>query len=99
MDQRSICLFLALKGFSARAVSHELTVILGAGAIADLTVTKYLCQRQFISILVDPPPEEPATIIIDQAILDAFERYPFSSIRKLARFTCIPTTTVHRHLT
>jgi hypothetical protein len=42
---------------------------------------------------------ERATIVIDQIILDALEHYPFSYIRELARFTCIPITTVHRHLT
>jgi hypothetical protein len=98
MDQRSISLFLALKGLSARAVSNELTVILGADAIASSTITKYLRQRQFTSILVDPAPEEPATIVIDQEILDVLERYPFSSIRELTRLTCIPTTTIHQRL-
>jgi hypothetical protein len=44
------------------------------------------------------PPEEPAKIGIAQAILDALEHYPFSSIRELASLTCISTTTVHRHL-
>jgi hypothetical protein len=76
----SICLFLALKGLSARAVYNELTTVLGADAIADSALTKYLCQRQFTSILVDPP-EQPATIVIDQAIPDALDYYPFSSIR------------------
>jgi hypothetical protein len=98
MDQRSICLFLALKGLSTRAVYDELTVVLGAAAIAYSTVTKYLRQRQFTSILVDRP-EEPATIGIHQAILDALEHYSFSSIRELVRLACIPTTTVHQHLT
>jgi hypothetical protein len=54
MDQRSICLFLALKGLSARAVYNEHTAVLGADEIASLTVTKDLRQRQFTSILVDP---------------------------------------------
>jgi hypothetical protein len=44
-------------------------------------------------------PEEPAMIVIDQAILDALQHYPFSSIQELARLTCIPITTVYRHLT
>jgi hypothetical protein len=39
------------------------------------------------------------TIIIGQAILDALEQYPFSSIQELAGFTCIPTAAVHRLLT
>jgi hypothetical protein len=37
-------------------------------------------------------------IVIDQAILDALEHYPFSSLQELVGFTCIPTTTVHRPL-
>jgi hypothetical protein len=44
-------------------------------------------------------PQEPATIVIDQAILDALEQYPVPSIRELARVACIPTTAVHGHLT
>jgi hypothetical protein len=43
-------------------------------------------------------PEEPATIIIDQTILDGLEHFPFSFIRELARLTCIPTT-VHQYFT
>jgi DNA-binding IclR family transcriptional regulator len=38
-------------------------------------------------------------IVINQAILDALEQYPFSSIQELARFICIPTKTVHRCVT
>jgi hypothetical protein len=34
MDQRPICLFLALKELSTRAVDNELTAVLGADAIA-----------------------------------------------------------------
>jgi hypothetical protein len=56
MDQRSICLFLALKGLSAQAADNELTAVLSTDAITYSTATKYLLQRQFTSILVDPPP-------------------------------------------
>jgi hypothetical protein len=73
-----------------RLIDHP---TVGADAIAYSTITKYLRQRRFTSILVDRP-EEPATIVIDQAILDALEHYPFSSIRGLARLICIPTTSV-----
>jgi hypothetical protein len=82
----------------ARAVSNELTAVLGADAIAYSTVTKYLRQRQFTFIIVDLPPEEPGTIVIDHTILNAFEQYQFSSIREPAGFVCIPITTVHRHI-
>jgi hypothetical protein len=98
MAQRSICLFLALKGLLARAICDELTAVLVADAIACSIITKYLRQRQFTSILVSAP-EEPAMIVIDQAILDALEQYPFSSIRELTRLIRIPTTTVYLHLT
>jgi hypothetical protein len=99
MDQRSIRLILVLKGLSARDVYNGFTAGLGADAIVCSTVTEYLRPRQFTSIPIDPPPKQPATIVIDQAMLDSLEQYPFSSIRELVRFICIPTTTVHRHLT
>jgi hypothetical protein len=73
-------------------------IIYGTDAIAYSTGTKYLCLRQFTSILIDRR-EEPAPIVIDQGILDVLGQYPFSSIRDLARLTCIPTPTIYRHLT
>jgi hypothetical protein len=54
MDQRSIGLFLALKGCSVRAFYNELTAVLGSDVISSSTITKYLRQRQFTSILVGP---------------------------------------------
>jgi hypothetical protein len=45
MNQRSICLFLALKELSATAIDNKLTAVLGADAITYSTVTKYLRQR------------------------------------------------------
>jgi hypothetical protein len=44
------------------------------------------------------PSDEPPTTIIDDAILDALDKQPFSSVKKLAKLTCIPTMTVYRHL-
>jgi hypothetical protein len=37
--------------------------------------------------------------MIDDAILDALDKQPFSSVRELAKLACIPTPTVYRHLT
>jgi hypothetical protein len=98
MDQRSICLFLAMKGLSARDVHNELVAVLGPDAIAYSTVTNYLRQWPFPAISSEPS-DEPPTSIIDDAILDAFDKQSFSSVRKLAKLTCIPNTTVYRHLT
>jgi DNA-binding MurR/RpiR family transcriptional regulator len=55
-------------------------------------MTSYLRQRQF-------PSEESANPVIDNTVLDALEKQPFSSIRELAKLTCFPTTTIYRHLT
>jgi hypothetical protein len=48
LDQRSIYLFLALKGLSARAVSDKLLAVLGANAIASSTVTMSLRQALYL---------------------------------------------------
>jgi hypothetical protein len=98
MDQRSICLFLAMKRLSARDVHNELVAVLGLNATAYSTVTSCLRQRQFPAISSGPADEPPAAMI-DDAILDALDKQPFSSVRELAKLTFIPTTTVYRHLT
>jgi hypothetical protein len=78
MDQRPICLFLMLKGFSAQALSNESTAVLGADAIGYTTVTKYLRQRQFTSILVDRPlRNQRQSLLIKQFLL------PLSSLHSL----------------
>jgi hypothetical protein len=51
MDQRSICLFLAMKRPSAQAIDNELVAVLGPDAIGYSTVTNYLRQRHFPSTL------------------------------------------------
>jgi hypothetical protein len=98
MDQRSICLFLAMKGLSARDVHNELVAVLGPDAIVYLTVTSSLRQRKFPTISSEPS-DEPPTTIIDDAILNALDKQPFASVKELTKFTCISTTTVYRHLT
>jgi hypothetical protein len=81
MDQRSIVLFLAMKGLSARAVHDELVAVLVSNAIAYSTVTKYLRHSQLPPIIADPLVEPPTTVT-DGAILDDLQRQPFSSVRK-----------------
>jgi hypothetical protein len=98
MDQGAICLFLAMKQLSAKAIHSELVAVLGPDVIAYSTLTKYLRQHQFPSIPCEAPNEHPATVI-DEAILNALDKPPFSSVRELAQLTCIPRSTVHRHLT
>jgi hypothetical protein len=96
MDQRSIVLFRAMKGLSARGIHDELIAVLASDVTADSTVTNYLRQSRFPPIIVDPS-QEPPTIVADDAILDALEQQPFSLVRELAKTTCTARSTVHRH--
>jgi hypothetical protein len=98
MDQRSICLFLVVKRLSAQAISNELVAVLGPDGTGYSTVTTYLRQRHFPSTLRETL-DGPAAIVIDNGILVALEKQPFSSIRELAQLTCVPRSTVHRHRT
>jgi hypothetical protein len=92
MDQRSICLFLVIRGLSAQAIRSEPITVLRPNAIAYSTVTKYLRQRQFPSVPCDPS-KEPRKTVFDNAILDPLEKQPFSSIPELAKLALILTTT------
>jgi hypothetical protein len=77
MDQRSICLFLAMKGLSAREVHSELVPVLGFDVIGSSAVTRSPRQRQFPAIFPEPS-DEPPTTIIDDAILEALSKQSFS---------------------
>jgi hypothetical protein len=96
MDQRLICLFLAIKGFLAQPIHNELVAVLGPDA------DRILDSDQISTSAVIPPvslrlSEEPPNSVIDGAILDALDKQPFSSFRELAKLTGIPIATVHRH--
>jgi hypothetical protein len=97
INRRPICLILAMKGLLARYVHNELVAVLSADAIASSAVTSDRQQRQFPAISSEPS-DEPPTTIIDDGILDVLHKQPFPLVRELAKLTCIPTTTVHRHL-
>jgi hypothetical protein len=98
MDQRLIDPFFAKKGLSAQEVHDELVTVLGLDAIAYSPITKYRRQQHFTAISSEPP-DEPLITIIGHAILDAAYKQSFSSIRELAKLTCIPKTMVHRYVT
>jgi hypothetical protein len=97
MDQRSIVVFLHLKGLSAKAkdVDTELVQVLGSDAIAYSTVPNNLWNDV---ILENQPEAEDRTedqgfSITDNAVLEALEMIPFASIRQIAKMTFIPPTT------
>jgi hypothetical protein len=57
MDQRSICLFLAMKRLSAQTIYNELVAVLDPDTIGYSTVTNYLRQQHFLSALRETPNE------------------------------------------
>jgi hypothetical protein len=81
MEQRSICLFLAEKGLPAREIHNELVAVLGAEARASSTITRDRRQHHFPAISSEPS-DEPRINIIDDAILDALDKQPYSSVRE-----------------
>jgi hypothetical protein len=83
---------------SAPATNVKLVTALDSDAIGRSPVTNYLSQGQFPLTPCDPC-QRPPKIVIDEAVSDSLEKLPFSSIRKLATFSFIPTTTIHQHLT
>jgi hypothetical protein len=97
MDQRTICLYLSRKGFSAHAILEELVQLLGPDAIDYSTVTYHLRASRRTAQTEerhsDPPPD-----VVDNAILKALDQIPFASVRELAKAICIPRTTVWRRL-
>jgi hypothetical protein len=101
MDQKSIVLYLHMKGMALDAIHEDLVRVLGEKAIASSTVPKCVRSARFPP-KQDAPSAEPMpveTSPVDQAILTALADYPFSSGRELSRLTCLPRSTVHRHLT
>jgi hypothetical protein len=85
-----------MKGLSAREAHSQLAPVLALDVIGSSTVTRY--PRQF-PVIFPEPSDELRTAIIDDAILEALDKQPFSSVRELVKLTCIPTTTVYQHLT
>jgi hypothetical protein len=101
MDQRSIALYVSMKGLSAKTIHHELVRTLGAEAIAYRAVTWYLRSAKFLAQSEKACDEARVaqTDSIDAAILKALTGNPFSSVRELSRLSCLFRSTVYRRLT
>jgi hypothetical protein len=105
MDQNAIVLYLQSRGMSLDAIHEDLVRVrvrvLGENTVAYSTVTKYVRSEKFPP-KNDGPPSEPINLEpgpVHQAILTALADHLFSSVRELSRLTCLPRSTVHRHLT
>jgi hypothetical protein len=101
MDQKTIVLYLRMKGISLDAIHEDLVRTLCTDAVTDSMVTKYARSAKFSPKKGRPSSEPPVveSSLVDDAILAALADCPFSSIRELSRWTCLPRSTVHRHVT
>jgi hypothetical protein len=98
MYQWSICLFLDKQGFSAFDIHRQLVDVLKTEAIAYSTVRRYLREVLWTAVKAERTETETHDVFA-QAILAALDELPFSSVRGLAKRTCIPPTPVYRWLT
>jgi hypothetical protein len=98
MNHGSICLYLQLKRFLTQVIHNELITVLNFDTIGSLMIIQ--CQRkQDFQIIPCQAFEENAAIIIDDTILNAFNKESLSSIRELTKFTYISAPTIRRYLT
>jgi hypothetical protein len=98
MDQRTICLYLSRKGFSAYAIHEELVQLIGSDAITYSTVTYHLRASRWTA-QTEERHSDPPLDVVDNTILEALDQTPFASLRELAKAACIPCTIVWRRLT
>lgn len=91
-DQRSIVLYLARKGLSAREICDNLEATLGPDAKSYSTVTRFLRETKFLSSdpLVTSSEETSLADDSNEAILLALCEQPFASIRQLSQLTHLP---------
>jgi AraC-like DNA-binding protein len=101
MNQRSIALYLAKKGLPATAINRALEETLGPEAVVYSTMTMYFRTLSLRGKIEEEEIGDYDQLLdeVDEAILKALADEPFSSVRELARDTCLSRTTVHRHLT
>jgi hypothetical protein len=100
-DQKTIVLYLHVKGIGLDAIHEGLARTLGKEEAAYYIVTKYVQNARFApkTEAVTPEPPEGRHSPVDEAILAVLGEYPFSSVRELFWFTYLPRSTVHRYLT
>jgi hypothetical protein len=101
MNQKTIVLYLRMKGMALDAIHEDLIRVRGENVIAYSTVAKYVRSARY-PLKQDTPSAEPMPIEanpVGQAIMTGLADYPFSSVRELSRLICLPRSTVHRRLT
>jgi hypothetical protein len=99
MDQKSVILYLRMKGMVLDVNHDDLVRTLGKNAVTYSTVTKYARSAQLSGRKEATPPEAPDVECspVNEQMLTAVAEFPFSSVRELSLRICLPRFTVHRH--
>jgi hypothetical protein len=100
MDLRSIVAYLSMKDMNPREIYAEANDTLGADCIGYSTLTKYFREKSFSrsNLDTDSEPKIEEENFSDEAIIEALEEFPFSSLRQIAKRIFIPRNTVRYHL-
>jgi AraC-like DNA-binding protein len=101
MDQRSIVLYLSVKGLSVKAIHQELVQTFGFEAVAYHTAARYLRAAKFLAQRKEARDGTGVTRTdsVNIAILKALIDNPLFSVPELSRLTGLSRSTVHRHMT
>jgi hypothetical protein len=100
MGIRSFVTYFSMKDMNARETYAHTNNTLGADCIGYSTVTKYLKEKSFSKSMLDRDfdPKIEEENFIDETIFAVIEKYPFSSLRQIAKRILIPMSTVRYHL-
>jgi hypothetical protein len=79
MDQKSIVLYLRVKGMALDSIHDDLVCTLGKHGMAYSTLTKYARRAEFFDRKEATPPEAPDVerIPVDEAIHTTLAEFPF----------------------
>jgi hypothetical protein len=102
MDQRSIVLYLHLKGLLAHVIHDDLVSTLDSKAVGYSSVTRYLREAKLVTaeVTLDREASSPRLDDSNRAISGALEeKKSHFCVRKFTRATHTPRTTVYRRLT
>ena len=94
---RSIVLYLKEQGLSAKDIYNDIVHTLGPDVIGYSTVTKYVRAESFFKNYIIIENDQNFSDAMENQILikDALNKFPFASVREIAKITGIPKSTVY----
>jgi hypothetical protein len=100
MQSGSVVPFLGLKVLPKWAIHHELVAMHPENIVLYSSVTRF-CNEAILGLNSEEASSssnDDSLHEVNEAILLAFSHEPFSSVRQIARRTCLPRSTAYRRL-